>query len=99
MGSSPLTLNLTYYLGAKSTDSAGARRKAAHGKVVFPGTGELYCGYGTASFGRSKSRNPKDIIKEKQKECECEICRSDPSRIVSEDPNKVPDWKDLAIRT
>ena len=96
MGSSPLTLNLVYYLGFRSTDSAGTRRKAAHGKVIFPGMGELYCGYGTASFGRSISDTIK-IIKEKQKECECPICRTDPTKIVSNDPNKCPDWKDLAI--
>lgn len=93
IGSSPLMLNLIYYLGAESTDSAGARRKAAYGKIVLPGTGERYLGDGTASFGRNKTydeKHQKEIIKELSMSCDCEICLKDPNLLKS-------DWKARAI--
>jgi len=93
VGSSPLMLNLIYYLGAESTDSAGARRKAAYGKIVMPGSGERYLGDGTASFGRIITHDEKhqnELIHELSKTCDCEICLEDPQLLKS-------DWKARAI--
>jgi len=50
-GSSPLMLHLGYYLGVRSTDSSGYRRKAAYGKIILPGTGERHLGISSADFG------------------------------------------------
>ncbi|WXG41531.1 MAG: hypothetical protein WED07_12325 [Candidatus Freyarchaeum deiterrae] len=90
-GSSPLTLHLTYYLGADSTDSSGYRRKAAYGNVIFPGTGEYYCGYGIASFGGKSNNNRGPAqVKALQSSCDCPICRSEPERLFN-------DWTARAI--
>jgi len=93
IGSSPLMLNIIYYLGAESTDSAGARRKAAYGKIVLPGRGERYLGDGTASFGRNKKSDKKQrqqILDELKNSCSCEICRNNPNLLET-------DWKARAI--
>lgn len=81
IGSSPLMLSLIYYLGAESTDSAGARRKAAYGKIILPGTGERYLGDGTARFGRNikNDENESKIITQLHETCNCEVCRTNPS--------------------
>ncbi|MHA1352953.1 MAG: hypothetical protein ACTSPP_09225, partial [Candidatus Heimdallarchaeaceae archaeon] len=93
IGSSPLMLNIIYYLGAESTDSAGARRKAAYGKIVLPGRGERYLGDGTAFFGRNKKSDKKQrqqILDELKNSCSCEICRNNPNLLET-------DWKARAI--
>jgi len=86
-GSSPLTLHLAYYMGVESVDTAGQRRKAAYGKIVLPGTGEIYVSGRKAKFGRT-------VIKKNQKKlleyCECPICSTNPELIYS-------DWRARAI--
>lgn len=76
-GSSPLMLHLAYYLGVKSTDSSGHRRKAAYGKIILPGTGERYLGESSTDFGNTaldltKSKNLHDL--QLLEKCACPIC-------------------------
>ena len=87
LGSSPLTLHLTYYLGIDSTDSSGHRRKAAYGKIILPGTGERYVGDNTAKFGVTQLNSEE---KKLLKTCECRICKSNQSVLWK-------DWKSRAI--
>jgi len=75
-GSSPLTLHLAYYMGAKSTDTTGYRRKAAFGKIVLPGTGERYVGRGDAKFGLRKLSLEDWRLLAK---CKCPVCSLDRS--------------------
>jgi len=75
-GSSPLTLYLAIYLGIDSVDSSGFRRRAAYGKILLPGKGERYVGRGDARFGITKLSS-EDL--QQIKECDCPICRTDPS--------------------
>jgi len=44
-------LHLGYYLGIKSTESAGHGRKAAYGKIILAERGERYVGAGSTDFG------------------------------------------------
>lgn len=90
-GSSPLMLHLAYYLGVKSTDSSGYRRKAAYGKIILPGTGERYLGESATSFGNTTldptdSKNLHDL--ELLEKCTCPVC------IV----NKYQLWNDWKAR-
>jgi len=81
-GSSPLTLHLGYYLGARSTDSAGYRRKAAFGKIVLPGKGERHVGDDSMT-GRDFGKNAMSIREDNPRReedlemlnrCACPIC-------------------------
>jgi len=92
-GSSPLTLNLAYYLGADSTDSSGYRRKAAYGKIVLRGTGERYVGNGSANFGTTRlaedeEKGTRDIALLER--CTCPICRTNKDMLWT-------DWRSRAI--
>ncbi|MEM2612826.1 MAG: hypothetical protein ABIM42_05830 [candidate division WOR-3 bacterium] len=87
-GSSPLTLHMAYYLGAKSTDTAGYRRKAAYGKIILPGTGERYVDNRPAHFGVSKINDSLELTW--LEKCECPICTSNPRLLLR-------DWKARAI--
>ncbi|MHA1253669.1 MAG: hypothetical protein ACTSRP_27125 [Candidatus Helarchaeota archaeon] len=80
-GSSPLMYHLGAYIGIKSSDSCGYRRKAAYGKIILPQTGERYAGNGHAKFGvnpKHKNNFSKIFTSEekiKLKECNCPTCR------------------------
>jgi len=93
-GSSPLMLHLGYYLGVKSTDSTGYRRKAAYGKIILPGTGERYVGETSTDFGVSTSlhednpRRSRDLaLLEK---CTCSVCMINKYQLWA-------DWRARAI--
>jgi tRNA-guanine family transglycosylase len=87
LGSSPLMLHLAYYLGITSTDSAGARRKAAYGKIILPGKGERHISNKAFSFGRSRLSNEDIQLLEN---CDCSICRENRERLYI-------DWKARAL--
>jgi len=86
-GSSPLMLHLGYYIGARSTDSSGYRRKAAYGKIILPGTGERYVGITSSDFGVTSLSKSDLALLEK---CTCPICKTNKYRLVD-------DWKARAI--
>jgi 7-cyano-7-deazaguanine tRNA-ribosyltransferase len=91
-GSSPLTLHLGYYLGIRSTDSSGYRRKAAFGKIVLPSTGERYVGGGSNDFGvcaldKSKTYSYDIAMLDK---CTCPVCLENKYKLWT-------DWKARAI--
>jgi queuine/archaeosine tRNA-ribosyltransferase len=91
-GSSPLMLHLGYYLGIKSTDSTGYRRKAAFGKIVLPGTGERYVGARTNDFGATALDNSKTYSNDIAllEKCTCPICLENKYKLWT-------DWKARAI--
>lgn len=88
-GSSPLMLHLGYYLGARSTDSAGYRRKAAFGKIILPGKGERHVGddslrgrdFGghTMSLCEGDPRREEDLVLLSR--CGCPVCTTNPDAL------------------
>ena len=87
LGSSPLMIYLAVYLGVDSTDTSGYRRRAAYGKILLPGFGERYVGDGRAKFGAVKlGRSELELLKN----CDCPVCRMDPSMLFK-------DWRARAI--
>lgn len=93
-GSSPLMLHLGYYLGARSTDSAGYRRKAAYGKIILPGTGERYLGETSSNFGRTSGLDEDDPKSSRDlallNRCTCPVCMVNKYQLWA-------DWKARAI--
>jgi queuine/archaeosine tRNA-ribosyltransferase len=92
-GSSPLMLHLGYYLGTKSTDSSGYRRKAAHGKIILPGTGERHLGETSADFGgRTLNEATPNYMRDisRLEKCTCPICMINKYQLWS-------DWRARAI--
>jgi len=90
-GSSPLMVHLGYYLGIKSMDTMGYRRKAAFGKIVLPGRGERHIGDSSTTFGGRNvwsGNNSEDL--ELLRNCDCPICRMNQDLLRS-------DWKARAI--
>jgi len=87
MGSSPLMLHITYYLGADSMDTIGWRRKAAFGKIILPERGERYICDRAGNFSR---RRPTIHELKILSECDCEICRVNPTLLFT-------DWRARAI--
>jgi queuine/archaeosine tRNA-ribosyltransferase len=90
-GSSPLMLHLGYYLGMKSMDTMGYRRKAAFGKIVLPGRGERHIGETSSVFGGRQLNGldtPGDLAL--LQDCKCPICQSNQLLLLS-------DWKARAI--
>jgi 7-cyano-7-deazaguanine tRNA-ribosyltransferase len=86
-GSSPLLLNLGYFCGITSTDSAGYRRGAAYGKIILPGKGWRYIGKLDESFHTPKlTREEKRILLK----CKCQTCRQDQGLLRK-------DWKARAV--
>lgn len=91
-GSSPLMLHLGYYLGIRSTDSSGYRRKAAYGNIILPGTGERHVGTSSTSFGNpsiDKASPYSDDLALLEK-CTCPICIGNKYQLWT-------DWKARAI--
>jgi len=96
-GSSPIMYHIGTYIGIKSTDSIGYKRKAAYGKIILPQTGERYCGNGRARFGRqglgheAGSYLSKEELK-KLASCQCPICRDLPRDGLIRWENLREDW-------
>jgi len=97
-GSSPITYHIGAFIGIKSTDSIGYKRKAAYGKIILPQTGERYCGNGEAKFGnRKKNGNKassyltKDEL-DKLSQCQCPICREQAPDGTVRWENLKDDW-------
>jgi queuine/archaeosine tRNA-ribosyltransferase len=90
-GSSPLMLHLGYYLGVRSTDSSGYRRKAAYGNIILPGTGERHIGTSATDFGASViDANPYSHDLALLEKCICPICVTNKYQLWT-------DWKARAI--
>jgi len=93
-GSSPLMLHMGYYLGVKSTDSTGYRRKAAYGKIILPGTGERYVGETSTEFGVSASLQDGNPIRSRDlallENCTCPVCMVNKYQLWA-------DWRARAI--
>lgn len=90
-GSSPLMLHLGYYLGIKSLDSAGYRRKAAYGKIILPGRGERHLGITSSSFSSNmEDAKDKNDLYALLNQCTCPICITNQYALYD-------DWKARAI--
>jgi 7-cyano-7-deazaguanine tRNA-ribosyltransferase len=91
-GSSPLMLHLGYYLGIRSTDSSGYRRKAAFGNIILPGTGERHIGTSSTSFGNPSidETNPYSHDLAMLEKCACPVCIRNKYQLWT-------DWKARAI--
>lgn len=89
-GSSPLMLHLGYYLGIKSLDTIGHRRKAAYGKIILPGRGERHLGGSITRFGGNRLENTNSNDIQLLERCTCPICRINKYQLWS-------DWKARAI--
>jgi len=90
-GSSPLMLHLGYYMGMKSMDTMGYRRKAAYGNIVLPGRGERHIGETSTIFGGRKIGDVgSDDDLKLLDDCSCPICQSNQLLLLS-------NWKARAI--
>ncbi|BAZ98542.1 hypothetical protein [Methanothermobacter sp. EMTCatA1] len=97
-GSSPIMYHIGAFIGIKSTDSIGYKRKAAYGKIILPQTGERYCGNGEAKFGnlRKKGGVASSYLTEdelqKLSQCKCPVCREQPADGSLRWENLRDDW-------
>jgi len=96
-GSSPIMYHIGAFIGIKSTDSIGYKRKAAYGKIILPQTGERYCGSGKAKFGNTNQGNSasccltKDEL-QKLAQCKCPACKDQPADGSIRWENLKSDW-------